>query len=38
MSCPDKTALRSYVTPEEYKIIKGNAGRAKMSVSNYVCQ
>jgi len=36
MSCPDKTALRSYVTPEEYKIIKENAGRARMSVSNYV--
>ena len=36
MSCPDKTALRSYVTPEEYKIIRDNAGRARMSVSAYV--
>ena len=41
MSCPDKIALRSYVTPEEYKIIKGNADRARMSVSSYtktICQ
>lgn len=36
MSCPDKIALRSYVTPEEYKIIKENAGRAGMSVSSYI--
>lgn len=36
MSCPDKIALRSYVTPKEYKIIKKNADRARMSVSSYV--
>jgi len=36
MSCTDKIALRSYVTPEEHKIIKENANRARMSVSNYV--
>ena len=36
MSCPDKIALRSYLTPEEYKVIKDNADRARMSVSSYV--
>lgn len=36
MSCPDKIALRSYVTPEEYKVIKSHAGLAGMSVSSYL--
>jgi hypothetical protein len=36
MSCPDKIALRSYVTPEEYKSIKNSADLAGMSVSAYI--
>ena len=36
MPCPDKIALRSYVTPEEYKSIKNSADLAGMSVSAYI--
>jgi hypothetical protein len=36
MPCPDKIAMRSYVTPEEYKNITDNAGLAGMSVSTYI--
>lgn len=36
MSCPDKIALRAYLTPNEYEIIKKRAAQASRSVSAYV--
>lgn len=36
MSCPDKIALRAYLTPHEYEIVKKKAAQASRSVSAYV--
>jgi len=36
MSCPNKTALRAYLTPEEYQAVKTKASQARLSVSAYV--
>lgn len=35
MSCPNKIALRAYLTPEEHQAIKAKAGQARLSVSAY---
>lgn len=35
MSCPTKTALRAYLTPEEHQAVKAKAGQARLSVSAY---
>lgn len=36
MSRTTRTTVKTYLTPEEYNVIKGNASRAGMSVSAYI--
>lgn len=36
MPCPDKIALKSYLTPDEYQHVNEQAKQAKLSVSTFV--
>lgn len=36
MPCPNKIALRAYLAPEEYRVVRARAGQARLSVSAYV--
>jgi hypothetical protein len=36
MPCPNKIALRAYLTPEDYQAVKARAAQARLSISTYV--
>lgn len=38
MPCPEKIALKSYLTPKEYAGVAEKAARANLSISQYVRQ
>lgn len=36
MPCPNRIALRAYLTTEDYQAVKERAGQARLSISAYV--